>query len=311
MATKIKDNVLEIFWNSTKFYFSNFGNFFRYMAFPVFGQIIGIILILSASYFYTSNLPKWIVQGGIFDNFSMIFFVFFLIIFPGLFVLIKAFWDYLVAYGAVNSMLDNMLKSGHVYDFHAHTELISRRSAAFGALWLLLAVFGLVGSFPLLWVIAGILSVYFVLIFQVFTYEPDKSPLGCFKKSFEIIKGNFWKTILLMILIGIFNYWIFPEAVKAFCNFVNIVAFLVIPFDILAKQLPIDSINEMLLKTPVAYQVSSLVIAKFIIDFFLGYIVTSLILPWRVICWGLWYKALNKGEVKLDKKILERAEAKD
>jgi len=39
----------------------------------------------------------------------------------------------------------------------------------------------------------------------------------------------------------------------------------------------------------------------------LGYIVICLTLPLRSICWALWYKNLNKAEVKLDKKILDRA----
>lgn len=308
---KIKDSVWDIFGQGLKLYFTNFGSFFKYMAFPVFGQILGIILILLASYFYAANLPKMIVPGGLFDNFSMIFLVLFLVTLPGILILVKAFWDYLVAYGAVNSMLDNMLKSGKVYDFHAHTEVITRRSGSFGLLWLLLAIFGAIGSFPLLWVIAGILSVYFVLIFQVFAFEPGKSPFGCFQKSMMLINGNFARTLGLMALLGILTYWALPELVKAFFDFVNIMGFLAMPLDVWAQQLPIAEINKMLLQSPMAYQITSLMIARFIIAFFLGYIVTAFTLPLRTICWALWYKNLNKGEVKLDKRILERAEAKD
>jgi len=50
------------------------------MAFPVFGQIFGIILILVASSIYAAFLPQLIIPGGLFDNFSMIFLVLFLII---------------------------------------------------------------------------------------------------------------------------------------------------------------------------------------------------------------------------------------
>lgn len=305
---KIKDSVWTIFTQGVKLYFTNFGSFFKYMAFPVFGQILGIILILLASYFYAANLPKWIVQGGIFDNFSMIFLVLFIITLPGLIVLIKAFWDYLVAFGAVNSMLDNMLKSGRVYDFHAHTELITRRSGSFGALWVLIAVMGLIAFFPLFWVIGGILFVYFILVFQVFTFEPDKSPIGCFQKSMTIIKGNFFRTLGLMILVGGLTYWILPELVKFVFGFINLIGFLALPFDAFTNQLPIDSINKLILQTHLNYQITSLLIAKTMVVSFLSYIVSSLTLPLRCICWALWYKNLNKAEVKLDKRILDRAE---
>lgn len=304
---KLKNSVFGVFGQGVNLYFTNFGSFFKYMAFPVFGQIFGIILTLLASYFYAENLPKYITQGGIFNNFSMIFLVLLIITLPGLLIFAKAFWDYLVAYGAVNSMVENMLKSGKVYDFPAHTEVITRRTASFVGLWLLFGLFTIVGLFPLFWVIAGILFVYFVLIFQVFTFEPDKSPLGCFQKSIVIIKGNFARTLGLMALVGALTYWILPDLIKFLFKFTNIIGFLAIPIDVWANQLPIDEINKMLSQTPTAYQITSLQIAKSVVRGFLGYIVICLTLPLRSICWALWYKNLNKGEVKLDKRILDRA----
>lgn len=309
--SKVKDSVFGIFGQSVKLYFTNFGSFFKYMAFPVFGQILGIILTFLATYFYAINLPKMITPEGILNNFSMIFLLLFVIALPGLLIFAKAFWDYLVAYGAINSMVDNMLKSGKVYDFPAHTELITRRTGKFVGLWLLFGLFAIIGSFPLFWVIAGIMFIYFVLVFQVFTFEPDKSVLECFQKSVSIIKGNFARTLGLMALVGALTYWILPDLIKAFFAFVNIISFLAIPIDIWAQQLPIDEINKMLIKTPTAYQITSLLIAKSIVSCSLGYIVICLTLPLRSICWALWYKALNKGEIKLDKKILNRAEGKD
>lgn len=308
---RIKNSVFGIFWEATKLYFTNFGKFFRYMAFPVFGQILGIIIALLSSYYYTLNVPKLIAQGGIFNNFSMIFLVLILITLPGLFIFMKAFWDYLVTYGAINSMVDNLIKSGKVYDFAAHNEVITRRTPAFVGLWLLFALFTIVGIFPLFWLVAGILFVYFVLVFQVFTFEPDKSPVGCFKKSFSIIKGNFWKTCGLMSLLWLFTYWIFPEVIKFLFDAARIIAFLAIPLDGWARQFPIEEINKMLIQTPTAYQITSLLIAQFVVSAFLGYAVICLTLPLRSICWAMWYKALNKGELKLDKKILDRAEARE
>lgn len=304
---KIKDSVWNIFGQATKLYFTNFVSFFKYMAFPVFGQILGIVLTFLAAFFYAQKLPQWAVRGSLFDNFSMIFIVLFLITLPGLLIFAKAFWDYLVAYGAINSMVDNLVKSNKVYDFPAHNELITRRTGTFVGLWLLFGLFSVVGMFPLFWVVAGIFFIYFVLIFQVFTFEPDKSPIGCFKKSVSIIKGNFARTVGLMSLLGLLTYWALPEFIKWFLDFVNIIGFIAIPVDVWAQQLPVEQINQALLNTPTAYQLTSLMIAKSIVSSSIGYIVICMTLPLRSIGWSLWYKSLNKGEMKLDKKILDRA----
>lgn len=308
---KVKNSAWGVFLQGTKLYFSNFGSFFKYLAFPVFGQIFGIILTLLTSYFYTQNLLKSIVPGGIFDNFSMIFLVLFLITLPGLFIFATAFWEFLVAYGAINSMVDNMLKSGKVYDFAAHTQLITRRTPSFVGLWILFGLFTIVGMFPLFWIVAGILFVYFVLVFQVFTFEPDKSPVECFQKSMVIIKGNFGKTLGLMILVGLLTYKIIPGIVEFLFEFIKITSLLVIPIDVWATQLPIDGINKILSQTPTAYQITSLMIAKFVVEASLGYIVICLTLPLRSICWALWYRNLNKGEMKLDKNFEKRIKEKE
>ena len=76
---KIKDSVWSIFGKSVKLYFQNFTSFFKYLAFPVLGQILGIILTVAASYFYAENIQKLIATGGIFNNFSMIFLILILI----------------------------------------------------------------------------------------------------------------------------------------------------------------------------------------------------------------------------------------
>lgn len=308
---KVKNSVFGIFGQGINLYFSNFGKFMQYLAFPVLGQVLGISLILLATYIYTVNLPNWVLKVAFLNNFSVIFLILLLITLPGLFILVKAFWDFMIAYGAINSMTESLLKSGRLYDFAAHTELIGRRTTNFVGLWLLFGIFSFISMCPLFWVISGILFIYFVLIFQVFTFEPDKAPVGCFKKSFEIIKGNFFKTAGLMTLLSIFTYWLLPEAVKFLFEVANIIGFLAIPLDSWTSQFPITEINKLLMQSPTAYQITSLWIAKLVITSSLSYIVTCFTLPIRSICWTLWYKSLNKAEVKLDKRILDRATKKD
>ena len=142
MAKKTQ-SPLGIFTESIGLYFSNFDKFVKYMTFPVLGQIGGLIIVLLITYFYTKNLPPLIDKFSSLNNFNILILLSILITLPGLAIAVKAVWEYLVAYGAINSMLDNMLKSGKVYDFDAHTELIKRRSIPFVGLWFLFGVFSL------------------------------------------------------------------------------------------------------------------------------------------------------------------------
>ena len=135
---------LEIFAESIGLYFSNFDKFVKYMTFPVFGQIIGLGLVFLLSFYYAKTMPNIVETIPVLNNFLLLLGIAILIILPGFIIFLKAFWEYLIAYGAVNSMLENLLKSGRVYDFDAHTELIKRRSLSFVGLWILFGLFSLV-----------------------------------------------------------------------------------------------------------------------------------------------------------------------
>ena len=282
-----KQGVLNIFFKSVTIYFQNFTSFFKYMAFPVFGQIAGIVWILAISFCYINYLPELMGKSAIMSNFSVILAVFLLITLPGLFVTLKAFWDYLVAYGAINSMLDGLIKSGRLYDFPAHNEVVTRKSAKFIAIWLLISIMSIIAIIPIFWIFGIIFFIYFILVFQIFIFEPEESVFGCFKRSLEIIKGNWGKTFLLAILIGIFTNWVLPFVVNKTLELLSIIKFLAIPVDGITTLLPIKEINDSL---SIQNRLTSLEISTAIVSGFSTFIITGLTLPMRSICWGLWYK---------------------
>ncbi len=282
-----KQGVLNIFFKSVTIYFQNFTSFFKYMAFPVFGQIAGIVWILAISFCYINYLPELMSKSAIMSNFSVILAVFLLITLPGLFVTLKAFWDYLVAYGAINSMLDGLIKSGRLYDFPAHNEVVTRKSAKFIAIWLLISIMSIIAIIPIFWIFGIIFFIYFILVFQIFIFEPEESVFGCFKRSLEIIKGNWGKTFLLAILIGIFTNWFLPFVVNKTLELLSIIKFLAIPVDGITTLLPIKEINDSL---SIQNRLTSLEISTAIVSGFSTFIITGLTLPMRSICWGLWYK---------------------
>ena len=282
-----KQGILNIFFKSVTIYFQNFTSFFKYMAFPVFGQIAGIVWILAISFCYINYLPELMGKSAIMSNFSVILAVFLLITLPGLFVTLKAFWDYLVAYGAINSMLDGLIKSGRLYDFPAHNEVVTRKSAKFIAIWLLISIMSIIAIIPIFWIFGIIFFIYFILVFQIFIFEPEESVFGCFKRSLEIIKGNWGKTFLLAILIGIFTNWFLPFVVNKTLELLSIIKFLAIPVDGITTLLPIKEINDSL---SIQNRLTSLEISTAIVSGFSTFIITGLTLPMRSICWGLWYK---------------------
>ena len=284
---KTDKTVFEVFFKGAKLYFKNFDKFAKYMAFPVFGQVVGIFLIFGTLYLYLTNIQIKI-------EYPASLYLPFIVTIPGFIIFLKAFWEYLVAYGSVNSMVENMTKSGKLYDIDAHTELIQRRSPSFIGLWMLLGLFSLTAINPLFTPLACIVFVYFILIFQVFVFEPEISPIGCFKRSIEIIKHNFARTLGLLAIVGGLTYLLLPAIVelKTFSVIINHTAAFIEPF---VKLLPINSIN-----TTLEYHrlptIMTIDVARLIIKAGVSGCIIAFTLPLRSICWALWYKALNKNQ---------------
>lgn len=324
--TKLENSIFSVIFETVKIYCVNFPQYAKYMLFPVFGQVIGLAWIFGMANFYTANLPLLIEEFPAFNNFSTIILCVILIVVPGMIVWMKAFWDYLVAYGALNSMTESAINTGKVYDFPAHNSLITQRTVKYIGLWFLYGIFGLLAINPLFWVLGGIFFIYFVLIFQVFTFETDASITGCFKRSFEIIKGNFARTFVIMAVIGVFTHLLFVEGFSVFFDFTKLTDLLVGFFENWVTTFPLDPINERIINiNPTASLLTPLKISQFLAYQVVAFIVVSFTLPLRSICWTLWYKVLSaksgkterksaskssKSVKKLDKNILDRAERK-
>lgn len=325
--TKIDNSVFAVIVETVKIYCLNFPQYARYMLFPVLGQVIGLAWVFGMANFYTLNLPLLIEEFPAFNNFSTIVLCVILIVVPGMIVWMKAFWDYLVAYGALNSMTESAMTTGKVYDFPAHNSLITQRTIKYIGLWFLYGIFGLIAINPLFWVLGGIFFIYFILIFQVFTFEPEASITECFKRSFELIKGNFARTFVIMAVLGVFTHLLFVEGFSVFFDFTKLTDVLVGFFENWVTTIPLDPINEWLINVnPTTSLLTPLSISKFLAYQVVAFIVISFTLPIRSICWTLWYKVLSaksgkevrknvskqsKSTKKLDKRILDRAERKE
>lgn len=322
--TKTDGGVLNVLAESVKLYFINFFKFTQYMAFPVLGQVLGLGLIFGLAGLYTANLPTLIENYPVFNSFSTIIWCVILITVPGMMIFLKAFWDFLVAYGSLNSMAESAIHTGKVYDFPAHNAVVTQRTFKFIGLWFVIGVLSLIAINPLLWIIAAVFFVYFILVFQVFVFEPDVSIIGCFKRSFCLIKGNFAKTFIIMAVIGFFTHYLFVEGFSVFFDLTKLTELLTKPFEgWVMTNIPLDGFNNWLLNlNPRADILTPTKVAQSFVYQIAFFIVTGFTLPLRSVCWTLWYKALSadshkapKSEKrtvkKLDKNIIKRAQQKE
>lgn len=323
---KINDKILNIFWEALLIYFSNFGKFISYMAFPILGQLFGLLWVFALTDVYTKNIPTLIDKYPIFDNFSTIFLGVLLITLPGLVLFMKAFWDFLVAYGALNSMTDAAVNTGKIYDFPAYNAVVTRRTFKFIALWFVFSIFTFFAINPLFWVLGFILFVYFVLIFQVFTFEEETSVTGCFKRSFNLVKGNFARTFVLMAVLFLICYYVLAIILNALLDITMLSGFFAGLLEGWASSLPIEQLNGYLamLNMP---GITPIDIAKSVVQQVAFFVIVGFTLPLRSIVWTLWYKnlinlkeksfkksttkSISKTTKKLDPEILRRAELKD
>lgn len=303
--------ILKIFFNGVKLYFLNFEKFFKYMAFPVFGQIIGITLIFFASYIFTIHVSALTSKSPVFDNIPLVFLILILLTIPGFFIFCKAFWDYLIAMAALNSMASTLLEGGKLDDTGIHSELIKRRTGSYILFLLLLTLINLFLSIPVLWGLWAIAFVYLALSFQVFALEEDKGAFDAIKTGINLIKFNFWKTALLLVILGVFTYWLVPGLVSWGFETGNLGGFFSYPVDKYVQLLPLADFNALLAQAHIPYTIKSYTLAQHIVLSVVSFAVCAFALPLRAICCTELYKELTKrnyaGKIAADK-LAERAQ---
>ena len=296
-----KDNktVFEIFMEGVGIYLKHLTTLLKYMSFPVLGQILGLILALVLPIGFVNSFGASLVDS------SNTFLIAILLSIPGIILLTKAFWEYLVAYVSVGSMAENTIKSGRIYDINAHKKVatMSKRVGEFITLWIFFGIFGIIAILPPFWLFAAIIFVYIILIFQVFTFERNSTAMECFTKSTKLVKGHFLSTIGLLLFVGILTYFLLPKAAEFILDIFQITKLFTMILDpIIAEALPIDQWNSAFAVLNMQYMITSLYITKSIISSIISWLVISYTLPLRTICWTLWYKQLSIKEIKSNSK---------
>lgn len=310
MAKK-NSSVFEIFLQAIGLYFTNIDRFVWYMLFPVLGQLAGLLLTSYIIYSYTqyssfilSSIP--LLRTPLYMNIAIG-----IVLLPGVLIWAKAFFDYIVAYSAVNSMTENMLKSERVYDFPAHTLMVTRRTFQYLCLYALYFGLILLSATVIFAGFAWVLMIYYAFIFQIFLFEPDLSPSECFKKSSGYVQTNLKQTFCLILMLGTLTYIIFPQIILVFLDTVKFVDTIKNFFMKFITVPSLDGIN-MVLSAAGQTQIMPEQVALFITKAIIILVVIQFLLPLRVICMCLWYKNFynDAGAMKkIDDRILDRAGA--
>lgn len=292
-----------IFFEGIKIFALNIHKFMLYMAFPVLGQILGIFLIFGLTFWFTQNMQDIAAKYDALNNMSSMITLIVVSVIPGVLILIKAFWDYLVAFVALNSMTEGYLNTGRVYDFKAHNSVATQKSFSFITIWFLISVMTILGILPVFWIFAGLFFVYFILVFQVFTFENGLSPVGYFKRSMFLIKGKFGRTFLLMVILTIFTYVILVSGLGVLFDAFNWTNPLAKMFEAWAYTLPIDPLEQ--------YGVTPSVIGTELVKQLIFFLAIGFSLPIRSICWTLWYNELASEDEPVVKKPKKRVKKSD
>lgn len=290
---EIKNSILSVLAESIKIYFTNIDKFFVYMLFPVFGQILGIALAFGLSLGFGEKIAQRV------DSVSHALLLIILLALPGLLIFAKAFWDFMVAYVALNSMTEGAISTGKVYDFQSHNEVATRRTFKYVLFLASVGILSGLASNILLMIPGFILWIYFILVFQVFTFEQELGVVDCFKRSLAIVRGNWLRTVIILAILWFFSIYIITVGVSVVFDYLNLTDKICEMFNFITNMIPLDFTNKVL--TYFHYPIITPdMISKSIFYTILSTIVMGLTLPIRSICWTLWYVNLSDVNRKKD-----------
>lgn len=237
--------ILNIFFEGISLYCRNLDTFIKYMFFPVLGQILGLFVIFAINYLLVLHLPEIISKYPVFDNILLVLTLLLICVFPGFMIFCKAFYDLLIAYGSLNSMVA-VSRGGRMrnkpLDTKTHDNILKKRLVSYIILWLILTLIILVGTFPLFIIVFGAVAVFLVFVFQVFMLE-DVSPISAIKRSIYLVKGNYLATSFLILLSVLLTYYTIPLLFVWLSAKINLTQYLALPVNAYINKLAVPAVT--------------------------------------------------------------------
>lgn len=307
---KAGSNIFALIFKSFALYVKNFIPLTKVTLIPVFGQLLGLILIFYPTYLYKVYFLSRMSAESLQQNMIYLLLGSLIITVPGFAVFLKTFWKYMVITVSLNSMVSDIVKKGYAGYAKAYDREVKQRAGSYIILLLILTLFWLVILFfPLLSSIIGaiinpalIIPLFFLftlvsciltvtisvnhsLAFQVFSFE-GKAPVETVKKSWQLMKGNFWRTFFMGIVLLVVTWWLVPNFFTVLLEKSPIQPYLTAPFEAYAElfyknQIFIDILSKVQL-TSYGFSMNLMLITA-------GTVISALMLPLGSVCFTLLY----------------------
>lgn len=310
MARKKTNNIIEtfkIFFTSIKTYFNYLDQTSKMLAFPVFGQVLSLVIIFYITYFMCTNVENLSNNFTFLASPSGFLTVLTVLLLPFFVVFIKAFYDYIILFSSLNLVFyttSNKKKIKNL-DFESYNNSIKRRIFKYIFLMILALPFMLIAPF-------------LALVFQIFALENDISALNAVKRSIKMVKENFGSVLLMIILCFLFTYKFLPDLFIWSSQKISLYYFLlgmyekflgIVPVEEYIYQVDLGVLNEKIneLFSPVA-------LAKGLTEMTITSLILGFTLPLRCCCFTELYRLFDTKKIKENSKttdeIVRRATGK-
>lgn len=291
MARKKSNKLLgtfQIFFSSIKTYFLYLDQCAKKLAFPIFGQVFSLILIFSITFFFITNINDIKNINSFFSDEKNLLIALLIIILPLILVFLKAFFNYIIAFASLNILFftaSKTRKSKNI-DFEANNNVIKRKFINYVILLLFTSVS----------IIFPPILIFLALTYQVFALEGDISAPKAYARSIELVKGNVFPTIIMLLLCYFTTYLFLPELLMWLSEKISLTTFAVTKFEIFATILPINEINGLLSMIGTSTNATEIAMTTF--SGIIWFLVIGFTLPFRCCCFTELYRMYDSDKIK-------------
>ncbi len=302
-------SVFNIFFSSIKSYFLYLDQCAKYLAFPVFGQIISIIIIFWLTYLFKTNIDNIRNLNPFFESDKNLYTCFWIVLAPFFLVLMKAIYNYILAFASLNILFYTTSGKSKVknIDFKANDNVIKRKFPNYILLMLIVSLLLLI-----LLLVSPIVWLFLCLAFQVLALEGDISAPKAISRSFEMVKANIIPTLIMLVLCIFTTYIFLPNLFLWAFDKISVSTFLIEKFETISNAMELDIINSYL--SFINTQLKPIDIAIGSYQALIIFIITSFTLPFRCCCFTELYKLYDSEKIKENSnqtdEIIKRAAGK-
>ena len=212
-----------------------------------------------------------------------------------LLVFVKAFYDYIINFSALNILFytHNNKKTVKKINFKENNAVIQRKLFKYIILMLIVTVLLLV----------PFLGIFLCLSFQIFAFESDLNPFQVVKRSFNLTKSYLLPTVIMLLLCFVVTYMFLPSLFIWAIEKSSFYSFLIVSCEKFFNLIPIsDYVNNLnidySLKNYLIDNLSPLYISKMFVENMFSFIIIGFTLPFRCSCFTELYRLYDNEKIK-------------